>query len=262
MNKNILISITTYLVVAVLTLTITTHTIAQNSGNKGLIYNKEYAGDIKLMTNGWAVAGHYGLLKTYYATTLYTFEIGELKHVREERQRSEFNAGGFNQSARAFVYGKKNSLFTLRAGFGQKRYFSQKARRKGIAVGMFYNLGPSIGFIKPYYLEIIRQEPGSNRVNFTDVRYSEETAAEFLNINRINGASSFAMGWDEVTFAAGVHGKIALHLDWGAYEENVKALEVGASFDLYLRDIEIMLTDDNRPYFINFYAAFQLGKRY
>ena len=228
---------------------------------KGITYNTELAGDFKLMTDGWSIGGHYGILKNYYSTTLYTLEFGELKHIRESRQRPDLSVNNFGRSARSFVFGKQNNLFTLRAGVGQKRYFSEKARRKGVAVGMFYNIGPSLGIIKPYYLEIATLEQGSREVNIRPVSYSEETASEFLNINRIYGASSVAMGLDELTLTAGAHAKVALHLDWGAYEENVKALEIGMSMDFYFKNIQLMVTDDNLPYFLNFYAAVQLGKR-
>jgi len=228
---------------------------------KGITYNTEWTGDFKLMTNGWSLAASYGILKNYYTTTFYTLEFGELKHVRENRQRAEYSLSAFGRSARSFVFGKQNSFYALRGGIGQKRYFSEKARRKGVAVGMSYSVGPSLGLLKPYYLEIARLEQGSNRVNIYDVKYSEESAAEFLNINRIYGSSSLAMGIDEVSLVPGGHGKIALHLDWGAFSETVKALEVGLAFDLYFGNVPIMVTNDNRPYFINLYAAIQFGKR-
>lgn len=228
---------------------------------KGITYNTEMTGDLKLMTNGWSIAGSYGILKNYYTTTFYTVEFGELKHVREDRQRADYSLSAFGRSARSFVFGKQNSFYALRGGIGQKRYFSEKARRKGVAVGMSYSFGPSLGLLKPYYLEIARQEQGSNRINIYDVKYTEETASEFLEINRIYGSSSLAMGIDEISLVPGGFGKIALHLDWGAFDETVKALEAGIAFDLYFGEVPIMVTNDNRPYFINLYIAAQLGKR-
>lgn len=229
--------------------------------SRGIAYNKEWGGDLKLMPNGWSIGGHWGTLKNYYTTNVYTVEFGELKHVREARQRAEVGINTFGRSTRSFIYGKQNNLFALRAGVGQKRYFSEKARRNGVAVGMFYNFGGSLGIVKPYYLDMARQEPGSNRILIDPVRYSEATATQFLNINRIYGASSLAMGLNEISLAPGAHAKIALHLDWGAYDENVRAIEVGLAADFFFRQIDIMVTEDNKPFFVNFYAAFQLGKR-
>mgnify|MGYP000374426699 CR=1 FL=1 len=229
--------------------------------SKGITYDTELAGNIKFLTNGWSIGGHYGILKNYYTTNTFSLEFGELHHARETRQRSYNNLSAFGRSARSYMYGKQNSLYTLRGGVGQKRYFSEKARRKGVAIGMSYNIGPSIGLVKPYYLEIARLEQGSNRVNIYDIKYSEENANEFLVVDNIYGASSIGMGLDEISIAAGGHAKIALHLDWGAYDETVKALEVGITADFYFKNIELMVTDDNRPFFVNFYASFELGKR-
>jgi hypothetical protein len=237
--------------------------------SKGITYDTELAGNIKLMTNGWSIGGHYGILKNYYTTNIFSFELGELKHASETKQRTNFGSP-IGRSARSFIYAKQNNLYALRGGVGQKRYFSEKARRKGVAIGMSYTIGPSLGFIKPYYLEISRNEPGSQNANIYDIKYTEENAYTFLGLANPNspstqeviyGASSFGMGLDEVSLAVGGHAKIALHLDWGAYDETVKALEVGIMADFYFKNIELMVTDNNRPFFVNFYASFELGKR-
>ncbi|MGB0985559.1 MAG: hypothetical protein ACPG19_16015, partial [Saprospiraceae bacterium] len=224
---------------------------------KGITYDTELAGNIKLLTNGWSIGGHYGIIKNYYTTNTFNFEFGELKHVREASQRSNSSTPLLSRSSRAFIYGKKNNLYALRASIGQKRYFSEKARRKGVAVGISYNFGASFGIIKPYYLEISKTEPGSRVPNIYDLKYTEENELIFLGLadERIHGASSIGMGLDEISIAPGGYAKIALHLDWGAYEETIKALEVGISADFYLKNVELMVTDDNRPFFVNFYAA-------
>ncbi|MGB0985415.1 MAG: hypothetical protein ACPG19_15295 [Saprospiraceae bacterium] len=231
---------------------------------KGITYDTELAGNIKLLTNGWSIGGHYGILKNYYTTNIYSLEFGELKHVRETRQRSNTSSPLISQSARSFIYGKKNNLYSLKGGIGQKRYFSEKARRKGVAVGMSYSIGASLGIIKPYYLEISKSEASSQIINIYDIKYTEETKEVFLGQSSeeaIYGASGIGMGINEISIAPGGYAKLALHLDWGAYEETVKALEVGITADFYFKNVELMVTDDNRPFFVNFYAAFELGKR-
>ena len=125
---------------------------------KGIVYNKEMGGHLQLMTNGWSLGGHYGIMNTYYKTRIYSFEIGELKHVREERQSTGLGGGSFSNTSRSFIYGKQNNFYTVKFGMGEKRYFSEKADRKGVAVGMSYSFGPSLGLIKPYYLK--ENQPG------------------------------------------------------------------------------------------------------
>lgn len=227
---------------------------------KNIVYNTEISGQVQLMTNGWSVGGHYGIINTYYKTRLYTFELGEIKHPREQRQSNSIRGGGsLTNSARSYIYGKQNNFYTLKVGIGGKRSFSEKASRKGVGVGIFYTLGPSLGAIKPYYLEVRRAEIGSSNIRVESIKYAENN--EFLQQDLIIGASSPLLGLEESSLTVGGHAKIGLHLDWGAGEEIIRALEVGISGELYTKKIPIMVTSDNRPFFFNLYVNAQLGKR-
>jgi hypothetical protein len=52
-----------------------------------------------------------------------------------------------------------------------------------------------------------------------------------------------------------------VHLDWGAFDEFLRALEVGIQLDIYPKKLPIMVNSENRPYFMNLYVSLQLGKR-
>jgi hypothetical protein len=65
----------------------------------------------------------------------------------------------------------------------------------------------------------------------------------------------------ETSFLPGVYGRASVHFAWGAYDEYVKALDIGIMLELYPREVPIMLIADNDPYFINLYLNLQLGKR-
>lgn len=238
--------------------------------NKGIVYDKEFTVDLKLHTNGYALGFNIARLKTYYLTQFYNIEIGEIKHHKEYRQSFDFQTPSSSRVSRAFVFGKQNNFFVLRAGFGEKRYFSEKAKRKGLAVGITYEAGPSLGFLKPYYLELIRfanpGEPGGLIIE--SERFSEATADEFLDINRIYGSAGFSKGLNEISIIPGAHAKAAVHFDWGAFDQFVKAIEAGIMFDFYFQNVPIMVESEmvpnveNRPFFLNFFINLQLGKRW
>lgn len=233
--------------------------------SKGIVYNKEFTVDFKLHTNGFALGFNSGRLKTYYLTRFYNFEIGELKHPKEFRQSFD-NVQSSGNVSRPFVFGKQNSFFVLRAGIGEKRYFSEKAKRKGLAVGISYEAGPSLGLLKPYYLELRRQDEGEPL--YQSERFSEENADRFLSITDILGSSGFSKGLGEISALPGAHAKFAVHFDWGAFDEFVKAIEAGVMVDVYFRNVPIMVESElvenveNRPLFINLYLNLQLGKRW
>lgn len=251
-----------------------------NNGYKGVVYNKEFTVDVRLHTNGLAVAANIAKIKSYNKTKYYHFEIGELKHEKEYRYSRDFTSNNFNRSSSSYVFGKQNSLFVLRGGLGTKKYFSEKAKRKGLAIGMSYEYGPSLGFLKPYYLDIYPNDSNSN--NTRKIKFSAEEAANFLDADRIAGYSGFAKGIKEVSLIPGIHGKFGFHFDWGAFDEYVKAVEVGIMADIYLKTVPLMVDDAtlslgtnpprtleilpenvrNRPFFLNLYISLQLGKRW
>jgi hypothetical protein len=231
-------------------------------GNKGIVYNKEYSYDFKLHTRGLAVGYSRGQIKNYYTTPYYHIEVGELHHHRERKQNFDFPRSSVGFSFRPFVFGKQNSLYVVRGSYGEKRYLTEKADIKGVAVGISYELGATLGLVKPYYLDIFRVGDGSSIGNQTfSEKYSTKNAKEFLDINKINGASSFFRGWNELTVMPGVNAKIALHLDWGAFDQYVKAIDVGIMADVFGKKVPIMVAEDNRPFFINAFVNLQLGKR-
>ena len=234
-------------------------------GDRGIIFSKELGIDMRVQTHGFALAANIGKIKTYYLTRFYHFEIGELKHGKETRQSFDYPSGGSGKTSRSFIFGKRNNLYALRAGIGEKRYFSEKAKRKGVAVGVTYEGGFTLGLLKPYYLEIIRSvEPGSPRFLVSE-KYTEENQATFLDINRIYGSSGFTKGLSEIRPLPGGHFKAALHFDWGAFDEFVKALEVGVMGDIFFKNVPILADvegAENRPFFINLFISLQLGKRW
>ncbi len=235
-----------------------------DSDSKGIIYNQELAVGLRIHTNGFAVGVDIGKLKTYYLTRYLHFEIGELKHSREARQSFDFPSSLNGKVSRAFKYAKQNNLYVLRGGFGQKRYFSEKAKKKGVAVGITYQVGATIGLLKPYYLELFPDDVNPNRFPIS-TKYSEESADRFLNIWTIYGASTWTKGLDELSIIPGGHIKAAIHFDWGAFDEYIKAFEAGIMLDVFSKKAPIMVEVDgiqNKAYFLNLFLNVQFGKRW
>ena len=226
----------------------------------GVVYNYETAFNLKITTNrGYAPGMEWGRLRTYYKTTYYYLNAGELKHPKEQRQSADPSV---SRSFRAYVYGKQHNAMIVRGGWGVKRYYTEKAKYKGVAVGMSYGIGPSLSLLKPYYLALRRpspDNPGNSRVRHE--RYTEENADIFLDNTRILGASPFTKGLGEISFVPGGSASVALHLDWGAFDELVKALEIGAILDVFPKKLPILVSEENDRFFLNFFINFQFGKR-
>lgn len=226
---------------------------------KGVIYNKETTVDLRIFPRGYSISLNFGKIKTYYKTNYYQFEFGEIKHPKEYRLKSYYNYQ-FSSTSKSYIYGKQNNLFVLKAGMGSKYYLTDKAKEKGVIIGINYEFGPTLGILKPYYIQL------NNEVNnsFETIKYnSQDTVSPnpFLDVNRIVGSGGIVKGWGQVQFVPGLHAKIAAHFSIGKYDDFVKALEVGVAADLFIKKMPIMVIENNRPLFINFYINVQLGKR-
>lgn len=230
---------------------------------KGVVYNTEKTLDIRIHANGGAVAYNTGQILTYEKTKYYHFEVGWHSDPRERAQARPYNLS-LVRGGGSFTYGKINNFYVARAGMGRKTYLTEKAKRKGIAVGYNYEFGPSIGFLKPYYLRVYTDQNDFVGLRTTELKYSEETAEDFLDIRSIASKANFSEGLLETKIIPGIQGKLGVHFDTGAYDEFVKAAEIGVMMDIFTRSIPLMAPTDNHPYkpfFFNLYVNLQLGKR-
>ncbi len=233
----------------------------EDDGLIGVIYNKEVTVDLRFHTNGiFALAINKAKIKTYYRTTFYQLEIGNLRHSAESRTNDPGISTPQGFSSSSYYFGKRNSFYQVRLGYGEKRYFSEKQEHRGVAIGMSYLLGVTTGILKPYYLDAW-VDSGDGNFTIQRIPYSEEHHDVFLSVPHILGSSGFKYGWNGISVMPGLHAKVGAHLDWGAYDQFVKALEFGFMLDAFYKKVPIMVSEKNKPYFLNVYLALQFGKR-
>ena len=228
----------------------------------GVLYEKEKVFEIRPHTNGGAISMQFGTIKTYYKTNYYQFDLGLIKHPKEYRQSVTFNSSNpFARTSNSYTYGKQNYLMVLRGGVGKKIYLSEKAKRKGVSAGYSYELGPSIGFLIPYYLKLSRLEDNGFEDYISTEKYSEENADVFLDNSKIIGPASFFHGFGSLSALPGYHARLAAHFSVGAFDKYAKAFEMGVMIDGFFQRVPIMVIENNSPVFINGYVSFQFGKR-
>lgn len=232
---------------------------------KGVIYRSERAFDFRVHPNGYAIGMSFGDIRTYYKTKYYQIEIGRVFDPREESQNRNLSFL-INRLSSSFKFGKQNDVFVIRGGVGRKYFISEKQKRKGIALGYKYEVGPAIALLKPYYLDLIYQvqEDGVTFDELRSERYTEENAEKFLTLRDIYGSSGFSRGFNELSFLPGVQGKASLFFSLGAFDKYIKSIEVGAMADVFIRKVPILIESEqisNKPYFINLYLNLHLGRR-
>jgi len=236
-----------------------------NSQGIGLVYDHELTFNVAIATpRNFFFGVRSGRLLTYDKTRFWTLTFGDIRHSRERRENPDRINVVNNRVSRAYVFGKQNQLYALRLGFGTKKLLSEKARERGVAVGYSYEVGPSLGLLKPYYLEIERNDAAP-----IDVRYTGDNADVFVG-NQISvfGASAWTVGLDEVGLRPGAHAKVAAHFGFGAYDETAKSLEVGLMADYFIGNTDIMVESEltpgvnNSPLFLSLFINFSIGKRW
>ncbi|MDD5695052.1 MAG: hypothetical protein PHD61_07080 [Bacteroidales bacterium] len=164
-------------------------------------------------------------------------------------------------NAKSYAYGKLNSVFVLRGGYGFQRLIATKPYWGGIELRYFYIGGVSVGMAKPVYLNII------NLVSISSYYYEYKLTTEKYDpdehfTDNIYGRASFVKGFNELKVYPGIYGKVGFSFDFGAYSTSIKNLELGAIIDVFPNPIPVMAYNDKEYYFLTLFLSVSFGKRY
>jgi hypothetical protein len=216
-----------------------------------LVYSKQTLFGAQLRTNGYGLFYEIGRMKTNRKTNIYRIDIAEIKSHKEEK----LNGNSF--FGNSFIYGKKNYFYPVKLGFGQQYILGQKGNKNGVAVSAIYNVGLSIGLLRPYYLAVNDPVAGTNRT----IKYTPQDSALFLGPT-ITGGGGFGKGWGEMKVKPGAYANIAMRFDWGRFNESAQCIEIGVSAEMYASKIPIMLLQKkDKRLFMQVHLAFMFGKR-
>ncbi len=232
----------------------------QPSAQKIYTHSRQFT--IKLSPAGLQAGYRFGQIPNYYTDKYYQVEVGQIRHPRElnsglQSLKSSISRGFFKN----YIYGKQNSLYTLRVSQGKTIFLSDKISKKNILVGYTYRYGISAGLIKPYYIQVVRESDNLTSRDFEYIKYSEENREDFLNDEDIFGKAPFRKGLGEMKFAPGIHAQGGMHFDWSKDEHIIMATEIGLMLDFYFSSIPLMVDQSSKPFFLNLYVSLQFGKR-
>lgn len=228
---------------------------AQEFDSPGFVYKNEFGLGMKVHANGWGVSADKVYLKTIFKQRVTRFEILSIKHPREFKQPALNGFGANTKNSGPFAYGKINSFHTLNVNFGRRILIGEKGRRNGIEISYIYLIGPALGLLNPYYLDI--QEDFES----TPTRYSIETQDVFLDNSKIRGYSGYIKGVKEMKFIPGVQAQFSLHFDYALFDQLVNTVEAGIMVHAFYKRIPIMVTEDNHIIFPNLFLKFSIGRR-
>jgi len=218
---------------------------------KTTTFKTEQSFGIGMHTNGFQATYRYGKYLTGFSKRMFEFEIANIKHPREIK-----SIYPFEEDVRGYIFGKMNSFFALRPSIGYQKVIFPKQSIKGVSITSLFQIGPSFGFAKPVYLNIIQEESVISRI-VSKERYDPSKHST----NNIYSRASFFNGIDEIKIYPGLFTKVGLHFDYGDERELIKSAEVGIKLDAYLSPVPILAFTDNRQFYTNFYVAIFFGTR-
>jgi len=226
-----------------------------------LLYKKMRQGGININTNGYGINTKFGRYTDASHLWIFGADVMFVKHEKETKTWNPVN----DPNARPYFYGKLNNFYVVRAQLGRKKIVTEKLRHSGVQISYNWMIGPSFGFTKPVYLEIIYTDEPNNQP-YLEV---EKFDPDIHYIDNIYGRASSLRGFDELKFQPGAFGKFSFTFEYSNERERLKGIETGVAADVFSRRIPIMaIYDDastnpkNHQLFLSLYLNFFIGTKY
>ena len=214
-------------------------------------YQSEFTWGINKNTYGGLIGGFVfkkarklndRLLETY------GLEIMNVKHPQEQRQNSQ-STGNF------FIYGKSNYLYAIRLQYGRDLILFRKAPQQGVEIKAVTAIGPTLGIVAPYYIEV----RGSSDLVTKREQYDPN---KHTNNADIYGPGRLFEGLGESDLKFGANLKAALNFELGTVKSQVTGFEAGFLLDAYTSKIILVPTAKNYAVYPTlFFTLFYGGRK-
>lgn len=222
--------------------------------DRSVLYRKERNFTFILHNEGWGIAYRKGNHLNYFKTRFLEAEIVGMSHPKEAKTESSFYG-----DTKPYIYGQINSLYIIRGGVGYKKLLNDKPYWGGIQLSYIYSGGFSLGLARPKYLYIVNVNPNNSEEFYLTL---EQYDPKRHYPENIFGGGPLLKGFEKLKPYPGLYGKFGFNFEFGEYDEKIRAIEVGANFDYYLKEIPMMAANKFPNYFLTLYINIQFGKRY
>ena len=200
-------------------------------------------------SSGFALNYGTSKFKTYKKKSLINVDQVSINHDKEYKI-----FGSFDENAKKFIFGKLNSLYTVRLGFGNRKILYEKLRENGLQI----TVGPSLGLVKPVFLEVFKYDFSGRIAGIATERYDPE----LHNFYNIYGRASWAAGLMETKINPGMFFKLGLDFDYSSNREIINSLEVGVCLDVFSKPIILMVENNNYRFYPSVYINCSIGNKF
>ncbi|MDQ3112273.1 MAG: hypothetical protein M3R17_20500 [Bacteroidota bacterium] len=218
-----------------------------------LLYRNEANVGLIVTTNGFGLGYRRGWHVTNARKRVFEIEMVTYRHPKEVKIVNPY----FDRP-KGYFYGKLNSLFILRPGFGYQNVIYSKPAHNGIEIRYVTFIGVSLGLAKPVYLDILEPTTILGDRHVITQRYDPEKHF----VDNIYGRAPFMRGVGETKIYPGGYLKFGLNFEYGTLDNDVKAIETGITLDLYPKAIPLMANELNHHYLLALYISFTYGGKW
>lgn len=181
-------------------------------------------------------------------------ELVNVKHPKEIQTANNF-------ASSRFIQGKENYLFALRGQYGREVKLFERSADEGIAVSGIVAAGPTLGIIKPYYVQI---QEGNRTVSVPAASLNRGGQA-----GAPIGSGGFFQGLGESKLTVGLNVKTAVSFELSTFRNNTTGIEIGFLAEMFPNKIVIIpntasnadRTDGNRSFFTSGYITLFFGNK-
>ena len=163
----------------------------------------------------------------------------------------------YSFNGRTYVEGKLNYLINLRPSYGKHYLLLNQAQEGGTSLSGRISTGPTIGLLKPYYVDLSYTDAGKNIT--TSVPMAEALNNTYSK-SSINGEGSFFSGFSQSKLVPGWHVKTALEFKFETLKQSYLAVEMGFILDFFSQPVEILNQTNPRSVYTTGYVTFFFGK--
>ncbi|HLP72473.1 MAG TPA: hypothetical protein VK155_06195 [Bacteroidales bacterium] len=215
-----------------------------------VFFRNERSFGILLNTDGIGISYRAAKRIDYLNKRIIEVDAGTLKSPKEYRQRLVQGQGS------AYVFGKLNSTFYLRGGYGHQHEIYSKEDFGGIAIRFFYSAGPVFAIYKPIYYKVLYPIPGSQDLQVVEEKFDPNAIASPYEIY---GRASFTKGFNEIKFMPGLYGKAGFNFEYSKEDRAIHAIEIGGVVNAFPKEIPIMAITKNKKYFFSLFVSYRFG---
>lgn len=210
-----------------------------------VFFRNERSFGLQLNTDGFGLSYRAGKRIDYLNKRLIEVDLGTLKSPKEYRLRNPLYGGG------AFVFGKQNSAFYLRGGYGHQHELYSKEDFGGIAIRYFYSAGPVFAIYKPIYYRI------EDRIN--EIIIEEPFSSAIADPSEIAGRAPFTKGLRKTKAIPGGYAKAGFNFEYSKEDRAIHAIEFGGQLSAFFKEVPIMANDKNRQFLFSLFVSYRFG---